>query len=339
MGNMVVLFFLALPIAVILLRRTSQKQSANLTLGLVLISLALIVSGCDKATLTLDADTFETNDVGLAVLKGKVSDQAELTIDGQAVPNDKGAFSYELQLTDDAAQKVIVTTQYKKEKLSKTVTVKASTSFVKHLAKEEQRLATEAKEKVEKEKIAKEKATAETAIALAEKTPNQENYDKAFTLTKALTDQNKDFSERLEKVKQTVQLAAAKAEKTKEAELAVATAEGQPTKPHYETAKLAIAAIPGGADQLTKRLDTVNTTIVAAEETARQVQAQAAADAEATRLAETGGNQAGPVTTEMVLVTPTGAKYHNRKCGNGTYTEATMEQALGRGLAPCSKCF
>lgn len=40
-----------------------------------------------------------------------------------------------------------------------------------------------------------------------------------------------------------------------------------------------------------------------------------------------------------VLVTRTGSKYHLRKCGNGTYYQATLDDALARGLDPCSKCF
>lgn len=42
---------------------------------------------------------------------------------------------------------------------------------------------------------------------------------------------------------------------------------------------------------------------------------------------------------QIVLVTKTGSKYHNHKCGNGTYYESTLEDALARGLTPCKKCF
>lgn len=41
----------------------------------------------------------------------------------------------------------------------------------------------------------------------------------------------------------------------------------------------------------------------------------------------------------MVYVTKTGSKYHAKKCGNGTFTETTLEEAEKRGLEPCSKCF
>lgn len=67
---------------------------------------------------------------------------------------------------------------------------------------------------------------------------------------------------------------------------------------------------------------------------AEQQQAQAtAAQTPETPAPDTQG------TGEMVLVTRTGEKYHNRKCGNGTYTPATLEEAQARGLTPCSKCY
>lgn len=40
-----------------------------------------------------------------------------------------------------------------------------------------------------------------------------------------------------------------------------------------------------------------------------------------------------------VYVTPTGAKYHTHKCGNGTYYAASRSSARARGLTPCRKCF
>lgn len=40
-----------------------------------------------------------------------------------------------------------------------------------------------------------------------------------------------------------------------------------------------------------------------------------------------------------VYVTPTGKRYHRKKCGNGTYTKSTLEKAKKSGLTPCKKCF
>jgi hypothetical protein len=40
-----------------------------------------------------------------------------------------------------------------------------------------------------------------------------------------------------------------------------------------------------------------------------------------------------------VYVTPTGKKYHKKKCGNGTYTKVKISKAKARGLTPCKKCY
>lgn len=40
-----------------------------------------------------------------------------------------------------------------------------------------------------------------------------------------------------------------------------------------------------------------------------------------------------------VYITPTGSKYHKKKCGNGTYTKSTLAKAKKAGLKPCKKCY
>ncbi len=40
-----------------------------------------------------------------------------------------------------------------------------------------------------------------------------------------------------------------------------------------------------------------------------------------------------------VLVTPTGKRYHARKCGRGNYSWTTLQKARARGLTPCKKCY
>ena len=47
----------------------------------------------------------------------------------------------------------------------------------------------------------------------------------------------------------------------------------------------------------------------------------------------------GITNSHTVLITRTGSKYHTHKCGNGTYYEATLDEALARGLTPCEKCY
>lgn len=50
-----------------------------------------------------------------------------------------------------------------------------------------------------------------------------------------------------------------------------------------------------------------------------------------------------PVTVQAkstnVYITPTGKKYHKKKCGNGTYTKTTLKKAKAAGLTPCKKCY
>ena len=67
-----------------------------------------------------------------------------------------------------------------------------------------------------------------------------------------------------------------------------------------------------------------------AQEAAAQAQAEEAARAQ---------QAAEPAQGQTVYVTPTGSKYHTHKCGNGTYSPATLEEAQARGLTACAKCY
>ena len=56
-----------------------------------------------------------------------------------------------------------------------------------------------------------------------------------------------------------------------------------------------------------------------------------------------GTTQTAAVAKELkgqkIYVTETGKRYHyDDSCNGGTYYEATLAQALGRGLTPCEKC-
>lgn len=45
------------------------------------------------------------------------------------------------------------------------------------------------------------------------------------------------------------------------------------------------------------------------------------------------------MTERTVYYTRTGSKYHYlNNCGSGTYYPCTLEEALNKGLTPCSKC-
>ncbi|SKA04201.1 hypothetical protein SAMN02745116_02225 [Pilibacter termitis] len=64
-----------------------------------------------------------------------------------------------------------------------------------------------------------------------------------------------------------------------------------------------------------------------------QAQAQALAQAQQEQQAQSNEQ------AQTVYVTPTGSKYHTHKCGNGTYSPTTLDEAQARGLTPCKKCF
>lgn len=155
---------------------------------------------------------------------------------------------------------------------------------------------------------------------------------------------------------------AALEKKVTEAESALSQAEANPTKENYATASAAIQALPENKQELTSRLAAIDSTIKAKEaeeerkkqeEIARQQAEQAQQEAIAQQQAEQARQQAAAEQAsqqaqaaapeqnneQTVYVTPTGSKYHTHKCGNGTYTPATLSEAQARGLTPCSKCY
>ncbi|EUJ31990.1 hypothetical protein MFLO_07367 [Listeria floridensis FSL S10-1187] len=73
----------------------------------------------------------------------------------------------------------------------------------------------------------------------------------------------------------------------------------------------------------------------------KKKQREASGGTEGSSGSDGGSKRQAPSADEStrVLVTATGLKYHKRKCGNGTYTEATLAEAKSRGLTPCSKCY
>ncbi|XIK45388.1 hypothetical protein N8B63_04775 [Enterococcus faecium] len=168
---------------------------------------------------------------------------------------------------------------------------------------------------------------------------------------------------------------AALEKKVTEAESALSQAEANPTKENYATASAAIQALPENKQELTSRLAAIDSTIKAKEaeeerkkqeeiarQQAEQAQQEAIAQQQAEQArqeaiaqqqaeqarqqaaAEQASQQAQAAAPEQnneqtVYVTPTGSKYHTHKCGNGTYTPATLSEAQARGLTPCSKCY
>ncbi|EGP4927263.1 LysM peptidoglycan-binding domain-containing protein [Enterococcus faecium] len=123
------------------------------------------------------------------------------------------------------------------------------------------------------------------------------------------------------------------AQKTSSAETILAQAEANPTIDNYNSALSAIQAIPGGNQSLSNRLANVDSAIKANE----------AAQTEAAKIAEQARQDVAQAqqqnNQETVLITPTGKKYHRMKCGNGSYNNTTLQEAINRGLTPCEKCY
>ncbi len=184
------------------------------------------------------------------------------------------------------------------------------------------------------------------------------------TISESTADSSKE-QEQIEKKKEEEKQKAEKAaleKKVTEAESALSQAEANPTKENYATASAAIQALPENKQELTSRLAAIDSTIKAKEaeeerkkqeEIARQQAEQAQQEAIAQQQAEQARQQAAAEQAsqqaqaaapeqnneQTVYVTPTGSKYHTHKCGNGTYTPATLSEAQARGLTPCSKCY
>lgn len=183
------------------------------------------------------------------------------------------------------------------------------------------------------------------------------------TISESTADSSKE-QEQIEKKKEEEKQKAEKAaleKKVTEAESALSQAEANPTKENYATASAAIQALPENKQELTSRLAAIDSTIKAKEaeeerkkqeEIARQQAEQAQQEAIAQQQAEQARQEAAEQASQQaqaaapeqnneqtVYVTPTGSKYHTHKCGNGTYTPATLSEAQARGLTPCSKCY
>ncbi|EPI23002.1 MAG: hypothetical protein E6X16_04135 [Enterococcus faecium] len=182
------------------------------------------------------------------------------------------------------------------------------------------------------------------------------------TISESTADSSKEqIEKKKEEEKQKAEKAALE-KKVTEAESALSQAEANPTKENYATASAAIQALPENKQELTSRLAAIDSTIKAKEaeeerkkqeEIARQQAEQAQQEAIAQQQAEQARQQAAAEQAsqqaqaaapeqnneQTVYVTPTGSKYHTHKCGNGTYTPATLSEAQARGLTPCSKCY
>lgn len=353
---------------VLTLKAVFKKQPKQKVLLLTGISFLTMIGAIALSpatpSLSLAEKSVETNDSGIATITGKTNEQSNIPVDGETIDTKNGKFSYKVTLHDDQPQKLTFMASIGDIEQAETIEVKPSKAFVAFLNEEKQN----------KETL----KNAETALILAEGKPTQKNYDEAATRITSLTKEQDDFIKRLAIVKDNVPIYTAvelaETKQTKEqldaatalvaqatlnkdalakrlttvqqkitekekaekqiaaAREAVEKAEQEPTDDHYNQAIAKIKELPNGHPDLTARANGIKQAITTQKAAAEQ-QAQAAAQTPETPTPNT------QETGEMVLVTTTGSKYHNRKCGNGTYTPTTLEEAQARGLTPCSKCY
>lgn len=356
--------------------KQSKKRPLLITGISFIIAVGAVSLSTSSPKLEIDKQTIETNTSGVATIKGKTNENSQLTVDGEKIQTKDGNFTYKVTLKNDQTKKLTFVVSVGDADKAETVEVKPSKAFVAFLNEEKQdqeaiesaetaltlaeskptrknyneaatlitSLTKEQADLTERLAIVKDNVPIHEAVELAETKQTKENLDSATALVAKATLNKADLSKRLATVQHKITEKETTEKQIAAARAAVEKAEQEPSDEHYNEAIAKINEIPNGNEELTGRANKIKQTLTAqkeevqkhaeaqkkAEQEAAAQQAQAAAETPAPNTQETG---------EMVLVTATGSKYHNRKCGNGTYTPATLEEAQARGLTPCSKCY
>ncbi|KAF1297850.1 hypothetical protein BAU15_08065 [Enterococcus sp. JM4C] len=338
-----------------------------------------IATSAAPLTLSVDAVQLTTDAQGAAVIKGETSEEATLHLDGEEIKNNKGTFSETIQLDSEKEHTYVLKATLDKEHKDEKIVVTPSKEFVALLEAEqkEKELLAEAEtalvlaesepnqknfdeaatlvEALSKtyddhdERLAtiKENIAIYLAVETAEKSLARKDFDEAKKQVELASLNKEDLVGRVTALKTKVEEKEAKDKLYAEATKAVENAEKSPSKDAHKSAADALAKLPAEDEALTKRVAAVQQTVKKQEELAlKEKQEQEQREKEQLAQAEQAhqqkeANQAAAANQaeEHVLVTRTGKKYHTYKCGNGDYYEATLSEALGRGLTQCSKCY
>ena len=350
-------------------KKPKKMVLIEIAVSFVVMIVAIVLMPTETITLKIPESSVKTNEEGIALISGTTNKNSEITIDGKKVENEAGSFVYELSLEDNQTQELTVVATKDKNKLTKTVKIIPSQRFVAHLKKQ----ANEEKEQQTLEEIeaaltlaeknptvknydvastlaqtlskqyadvdqrlatVKEHIPIYTSVDLAEKEQNRQKLDAATALVTTATLNKKSLETRLTTLKDKIEANERLEKQLTSAREAVEKAEQEPNDTNYNQAIAKIKDIPNGQADLTNRLNTVKQTINTQKEEAKKI-------AEAQKVEQEAANAAAAETpvSEKVFVTSTGKKYHTHKCGNGTYTESTLDAAVARGLTPCAKCY
>ncbi|MFC0232893.1 hypothetical protein ACFFIF_02700 [Vagococcus entomophilus] len=239
-----------------------MKKKIGILLGIfVLLFSTGSLAATSQPTLKLEQQKVTTDAKGKAIIKGSTTSKTEVTAASKKVTVKNNKFRYIISLKNNKSKTIKLTATKGKNQTHKQVKVIASKDFKKKLAQEEAQR--------------KEEATA--ALILAERTPTREYYAAADCQINTLSSKHLELSERLAKVKETVDRNERNAQQTAEAEKAVSAAEKNPTNDTYNAAIQAIQAIPDGNSDLTQRATSITNTLNENEKEAQEQANRAAA--------------------------------------------------------------
>ena len=232
-----------------LIKKQPKKQYGYAALASAALFIGGVATTDSSPTLSLDAESVETDANGSATIKGEYDGNSKLTANGKEVKTKDKTFAYKVKLSDEKTQKITFVAEKKDTKVEKSVEVTPSKEFIASITDSEQEL-----------------AKTEKALAYAEKQPSQKNYDEAATLVSSLSQEYEEYNDRLEKIKKAVPV-----------DEAVTTAEKSKSKSDYQAAEKLVAAAPVGKEGFQQRLTTVQTAIAEKEKNEQLVASATAA--------------------------------------------------------------
>lgn len=232
-----------------LIKKQPKKQYGYAALASAALFIGGVATTDSSPTLSLDAESVETDANGSATIKGEYDGNSKLTANGKEVKTKDKTFAYKVKLSDEKTQKITFVAEKKDTKVEKSVEVTPSKEFIASITDSEQEL-----------------AKTEKALAYAEKQPSQKNYDEAATLVSSLSQEYEEYNDRLEKIKEAVPV-----------DEAVTTAEKSKSKSDYQAAEKLVAAAPVGKEGFQQRLATVQTAIAEKEKNEQLVASATAA--------------------------------------------------------------
>ena len=232
-----------------LIKKQPKKQYGYAALASAALFIGGVATTDSSPTLSLDAESVETDANGSATIKGEYDGNSKLTANGKEVKTKDKTFAYKVKLSDEKTQKITFVAEKKDTKVEKSVDVTPSKEFIASI--------TESEPELDK---------AEKALAYDERQPSQKNYDEAATLVSSLSQEYEEYNDRLEKIKEAVPV-----------DEAVTTAEKSKSKSDYQAAEKLVAAAPVGKEGFQQRLTTVQTAIAEKEKNEQLVASATAA--------------------------------------------------------------